>query len=150
MPPATRATRPGWAKCNKGGGGNVPAPGPCAATGRWRRARSRAVAGERCGRRPAASRGRRAGAAPGRGDDGGAGLMDLHRGMSWRLLLANIVGALLVLAGIGLEALNAGSLIAFRNAATRHGGEVIELGSYAQSEERRVGKECRSRWSPYH
>ena len=23
-------------------------------------------------------------------------------------------------------------------------------GSYARSEERRVGKECRSRWSPYH
>ena len=22
--------------------------------------------------------------------------------------------------------------------------------SYARSEERRVGKECRSRWSPYH
>ena len=23
-------------------------------------------------------------------------------------------------------------------------------GSYGRSEERRVGKECRSRWSPYH
>ena len=23
-------------------------------------------------------------------------------------------------------------------------------GKYARSEERRVGKECRSRWSPYH
>ena len=23
-------------------------------------------------------------------------------------------------------------------------------GGYARSEERRVGKECRSRWSPYH
>src|SRR3712207_7327627 len=27
-------------------------------------------------------------------------------------------------------------------------GELI--GSFARSEERRVGKECRSRWSPYH
>src|SRR2546427_8911129 len=27
-----------------------------------------------------------------------------------------------------------------------HGGDVSEL----RSEERRVGKECRSRWSPYH
>ena len=27
-------------------------------------------------------------------------------------------------------------------------GQVSELG--ARSEERRVGKECRSRWSPYH
>src|ERR1039457_7700493 len=25
-----------------------------------------------------------------------------------------------------------------------------EIGSYLRSEERRVGKECRSRWSPYH
>ena len=27
---------------------------------------------------------------------------------------------------------------------------VIHLISYSRSEERRVGKECRSRWSPYH
>src|SRR3712207_9063768 len=26
----------------------------------------------------------------------------------------------------------------------------VELTTYARSEERRVGKECRSRWSPYH
>ena len=25
-----------------------------------------------------------------------------------------------------------------------------EMSSFARSEERRVGKECRSRWSPYH
>ena len=58
--------------------------------------------------------------------------MDLHRGMSWRLLLANVLGALLVLAGVGLEALNASSLIAYREASSRHGGEVIELGQDAQ------------------
>ena len=28
-------------------------------------------------------------------------------------------------------------------------GSVVET-SYNRSEERRVGKECRSRWSPYH
>ena len=27
---------------------------------------------------------------------------------------------------------------------------TAELGQKARSEERRVGKECRSRWSPYH
>ena len=27
---------------------------------------------------------------------------------------------------------------------------LSSLGSYSRSEERRVGKECRSRWSPYH
>ena len=29
-------------------------------------------------------------------------------------------------------------------------GDPIELWKEARSEERRVGKECRSRWSPYH
>ena len=27
---------------------------------------------------------------------------------------------------------------------------VVDTGSTDRSEERRVGKECRSRWSPYH
>ena len=27
---------------------------------------------------------------------------------------------------------------------------IVEDGSSIRSEERRVGKECRSRWSPYH
>src|SRR3712207_9324629 len=30
------------------------------------------------------------------------------------------------------------------------GMELAGLYAYARSEERRVGKECRSRWSPYH
>src|SRR5215217_8554060 len=30
----------------------------------------------------------------------------------------------------------------------QHGSDVLDTG--ARSEERRVGKECRSRWSPYH
>ena len=31
------------------------------------------------------------------------------------------------------------------------GNEYLDLyGGHARSEERRVGKECRSRWSPYH
>ena len=29
-------------------------------------------------------------------------------------------------------------------------GERVESGESLRSEERRVGKECRSRWSPYH
>src|SRR2546429_5097235 len=29
-------------------------------------------------------------------------------------------------------------------------GEAIPSGANVRSEERRVGKECRSRWSPYH
>lgn len=57
--------------------------------------------------------------------------MDLHRGMSWRSLVLNMVGTLLVIAGIGLEAHNASSLISYREAASVHGGEVIELGADA-------------------
>ncbi|MEO6800387.1 MAG: hypothetical protein ABI178_10665, partial [Rhodanobacter sp.] len=60
--------------------------------------------------------------------------MDLRRGMSWRPLVLSFAGALLVLAGIGLEALNASSLISYHNAAAVHGGEVIELGSDALPE----------------
>ena len=33
---------------------------------------------------------------------------------------------------------------------TTLGGVVVESGRFDRSEERRVGKECRSRWSPYH
>ena len=29
-------------------------------------------------------------------------------------------------------------------------GDELVLGPFHRSEERRVGKECRSRWSPYH
>src|SRR2546427_12225283 len=32
----------------------------------------------------------------------------------------------------------------------RLGGEAMRDGGAERSEERRVGKECRSRWSPYH
>src|SRR3712207_8697275 len=33
---------------------------------------------------------------------------------------------------------------------TRTVRDAIELSAHIRSEERRVGKECRSRWSPYH
>src|SRR5271156_3633324 len=36
-------------------------------------------------------------------------------------------------------------------AGHRHGSRTRSLtGTFGRSEERRVGKECRSRWSPYH
>src|SRR5258708_33739643 len=40
----------------------------------------------------------------------------------------------------------------FRSCITVGGGGTLALISWAEarSEERRVGKECRSRWSPYH
>ena len=36
------------------------------------------------------------------------------------------------------------------NLHTAEGLPVPKLGAAHRSEERRVGKECRSRWSPYH
>jgi hypothetical protein len=59
--------------------------------------------------------------------------------MSWRLLVVNVVGTLLVLAGVGMEALNASNLIAYREASSRHGGEVIELGPDAQPQAAQQG-----------
>src|SRR2546429_1504544 len=38
---------------------------------------------------------------------------------------------------------------AMRNSTSTVSGEAANIGRY-RSEERRVGKECRSRWSPYH
>lgn len=58
--------------------------------------------------------------------------MDLRKGMSMPGLALNIVGALLVLAGIGLAAMTARSLLNYRAAASRHGGEVMDLGSNAR------------------
>ena len=47
-------------------------------------------------------------------------------------------------------------IVAADSRAPRDGKFIEKLGTYnpntnpARSEERRVGKECRSRWSPYH
>jgi hypothetical protein len=55
--------------------------------------------------------------------------MDSNEGMSMRVLALNMIGALLVLAGVGLVATTARGLLNYRAAAGRHGGEVINLGS---------------------
>src|SRR5215469_2081012 len=41
------------------------------------------------------------------------------------------------------------SIGAWRFAAACRADPLAALGDFARSEERRVGKECRSRWSPY-
>ena len=48
----------------------------------------------------------------------------------------------IVISGAGPAASTAGELAPLMKAE--------RLGSSTRSEERRVGKECRSRWSPYH
>ncbi|OOG66041.1 hypothetical protein B0E46_00590 [Rhodanobacter sp. B04] len=53
--------------------------------------------------------------------------MKLTRRMSVRGMACNIVGALLVLAGIGLVAMTTRSQLSYRTAVERHGGEVVSL-----------------------
>ena len=49
------------------------------------------------------------------------------------------------------ETLRKGELISVSDKITDHTqGDLWEMLSQTRSEERRVGKECRSRWSPYH
>ena len=38
----------------------------------------------------------------------------------------------------------------YRSGIKEIGPNFIGIANYLRSEERRVGKECRSRWSPYH
>lgn len=47
-------------------------------------------------------------------------------------LVLSVAGALLVLAGVALTALTEQGLIGFRNAAARHGGQILDLGGNAQ------------------
>src|SRR3712207_6717973 len=46
--------------------------------------------------------------------------------------------------------LKPGQVAVMDNLSSHKGGRVSELIEERRSEERRVGKECRSRWSPYH
>ncbi|MFC5580240.1 TMEM43 family protein [Rhodanobacter terrae] len=55
--------------------------------------------------------------------------MDMRKGIVVHSLVLNMVGALLVLAGVGLAATTARGLLNYRMAASRHGGEVTSLGS---------------------
>src|SRR2546429_2347878 len=46
--------------------------------------------------------------------------------------------------------LNRASLVASIDHAFEFGNKTLANANQGRSEERRVGKECRSRWSPYH
>src|SRR6266567_4536934 len=52
--------------------------------------------------------------------------------------------------GLGAGAATAGGSVDLRKVTHKTIDEVTRLVESARSEERRVGKECRSRWSPYH
>ena len=51
---------------------------------------------------------------------------------------------------LGVHALICGGMGMGARMALAEAGIVVYAGISGRSEERRVGKECRSRWSPYH
>src|SRR2546426_5767329 len=67
-------------------------------------------------------------------DLGVASIEDLRRLAAIRRVTAVVVGRALYTGAIDLK----------------HALEVVGSSAASRSEERRVGKECRSRWSPYH
>jgi len=71
---------------------------------------------------------------------------ELSTGLSYQLYLVNGLNA----AGFTAETAVADGHQEAMNAAARDFGGVGRLSYEPRSEERRVGKECRSRWSPYH
>src|SRR2546429_1345662 len=80
---------------------------------------------------------------------GAEGLVRLVVDSGAELVLNALVGA----AGLGptVAALGEGMDLALANKESLVvGGELVTQLAEARSEERRVGKECRSRWSPYH
>ena len=52
----------------------------------------------------------------------------------------------------GKKKMAGGGMAGKKKQAMKRGGKVVKkaMGGPMRSEERRVGKECRSRWSPYH
>ena len=61
------------------------------------------------------------------------------------------LGIFALLAAMGYSGLN--SVMTARQITTQHAERLSQLQMaflWLRSEERRVGKECRSRWSPYH
>src|SRR5712664_176166 len=61
----------------------------------------------------------------------------------------NVTNGELVNNGVGAGAASAQSFTGTYSISADHRG-VMTLNFSGRSEERRVGKECRSRWSPYH
>src|SRR2546425_7685851 len=68
---------------------------------------------------------------------------------------ADVVVWLAAIVGDGACALNPDLTVelndrSVRRLAEQFDGRIIFISTCSRSEERRVGKECRSRWSPYH
>ena len=69
--------------------------------------------------------------------------MSVFSGASLRCVVLHVVGVLLIFAGVGLVAITAHSLMNYRVAAERHGGEMIDLGSDASLQAGQYGHMAR-------
>ena len=65
-------------------------------------------------------------------------------------VVVEVAMAVTVFMGVLQLADGAAAALAVGEGETVEGGQVLVLQKFGRSEERRVGKECRSRWSPYH
>ena len=92
------------------------------------------------------------------GDGGGVEVSRLERVSGFLVLFGEVLVSFCLctfvrgcsfFAGRAVSAKN-GKSKPFEDSRTRERLAFISRPSYHRSEERRVGKECRSRWSPYH
>ena len=68
----------------------------------------------------------------------------------WMLMSAGLFLAVVCIGGFFLFRKMTRKEIFFSSSALVALNIVLGIFTYLRSEERRVGKECRSRWSPYH
>ena len=64
---------------------------------------------------------------------------------NWAIIVIIVLTAMAIVPWVGLWALNF-----FNHNIWQEIGATFNRKEIKRSEERRVGKECRSRWSPYH
>ena len=62
----------------------------------------------------------------------------------------DVVIGILALMSVLVVTLNIFEFMTLKEDLDEISGQLIETATFNRSEERRVGKECRSRWSPYH
>ena len=70
--------------------------------------------------------------------------MAIDWGSLWLVASVTVLGTAFILTICSLAA----RMLATVHA--KHKADQVERARHRRSEERRVGKECRSRWSPYH
>src|ERR1043165_892580 len=80
----------------------------------------------------------------------GIGILLGWLGLTTGWLVCLLFGALPLIAAVGISSQRDGYLKKVAPQLWSVLDWLLRLSAYMRSEERRVGKECRSRWSPYH